>query len=113
MKKNIAVIRPQIAGNLSFATIVFQCIIMKQVSRFKINDYLKATILPCFVTAILASFAFILKFENPTTDFGTLVINTLLSILWVSISVVLLGLNKFERIKFRNIIVNKLLKGNG
>ena len=98
---------------LSFSTIVFQCYIMKQVSRFKINDYLKATIIPCFVTATLASFAFILKFKNPTTDFYTLVANSLLAVLWVSFSVILLGLNKVERIKFRNIIVNKILKKNG
>lgn len=98
---------------LSIATIVFQCYIMKRISRFRLIDYLKSTILPSFVTALLASLAFVLVFEKPTTDFISLLTNSLLSVAWVAISIMLLGLNKSEKLKFKNILINKILKKNG
>lgn len=98
---------------LSIATIVFQCYIMKRISSFQIVDYFNSTILPSLFTTLLASLAFVLVIGMPTKDFTSLVTNTLLSVSWVTVSVMLLGLNKAERLKFKNIIINKILKKNG
>lgn len=98
---------------LSIATIVFQCYIMKRISRFQLIDYLKSTIYPSLVTALLASLAFVLVIKMPTSDFISLLRNSLLSVLWVGIWVILLGLNQAEKFKLKNIIIEKILKKNG
>ncbi len=98
---------------LSIATIVFQCYIMKRVSNFQLGDYFNSTILPSFVTTLLASMAFVLVLKMPTTDFISLVTNSLLAVVWVAICILLLGLNKTEKLKLKNILIHKILKKNG
>lgn len=98
---------------LSAATILFQCYIMKGISKFQIRAYLQATILPSVLTAILAGIALLLMVKHPTIDVYSLLLNTVLSFMWVMICVSVIGLDGIERAQIRRILTNKLLKNHG
>ena len=98
---------------LSVLTIVFQCFIMKKVSSFKYLAYFKATIVPSGLTGIVASIAIVLMWTRPTVDISTMMGNTGISFLWVSLSVLFVGLNQAERTKIKNIITEKIIRRYG
>lgn len=98
---------------LSVSTILFQCYIMKGISKFQIGAYFKATILPSSLTALLASIALFLMIKHPTIDFYTLLSNTLLSFVWVMVCVCIIGLDSSERAQIYKILTEKILKKHG
>lgn len=95
---------------LSVCTILFQCFIMKGISKFQIGAYFKATILPSTLTVIFSGIALLLMIKNPTDDVFSLLINSALSFMWVVVCVYIIGLDSSERIQIRKIVTEKILK---
>lgn len=98
---------------LSFATILFQCYIMKGISNFQVGAYFKATIMPSALTGVLAGLVLLLMVKNPTIDVCSLLVNTTLSFMWVALCVCLIGLDSSERTQIRKIVTEKILKNHG
>lgn len=95
---------------LGIVTVIFQCYIMKELSKFNVYTYLKETVLPCCMTTVIAIAALLLMYYHPTVDITSLVINSIVSLLWVGLCVLIFGLKQTERQKAFEIVKQKIRK---
>lgn len=87
---------------LSIVTVVFQCCIMKEITIFTVNEYIKRTILPSIYTIFLSTLPLLfLRFVFGSSILAFLAF-VLISIIWSSISIFIVGLSSNEK----NMIIN-------
>lgn len=97
---------------LSLITLLFQCMIMKELTAFSISEYIKITIKPSMVSTIAAILPLVCFKQMFVTSS---IIDTLsfvvLGIIWTAIAVLLFGLKREERIiilKVWDKIINRI-----
>lgn len=93
---------------LGVVTVVFQCYIMKELSKFNVYTYLRETVFPCAMTTLVAVAALLLLYYNPTVDIKSMIVNSVLSLIWVCLSIFILGLKQSERQKVFEIVKRKI-----
>lgn len=99
---------------LSLLTLTFQCYILKRISSFKSSNYWTFVIFPCVKVLIFSLLTLCLCIYNPTGSIMSLFFNTFISVVWVIMCIVFLGLDFKEKLQIKKIIINKLkIKQNG
>lgn len=92
---------------LTLSTVSFQCYIMKCITSFSYERYLKATILPAFVTSVVAFTPAIVISEFFDRSTSSVIINLIVVLGWTIFSIYFVGIKKSERMKIKA-YVNKV-----
>lgn len=89
------------------AVLFFQTTYLRNITQFNIKVYTQKTIYPCFTITILSLplWGIRMMFSNSFSDF---LITSFISFIWITSSIILLGLNKEEKQKIRHLINQKL-----
>lgn len=95
---------------LSIVLLLFQCIMMKKLTSFSYNEYLKRTIVPCLLVAVAAFVPSLILDMVLNEDILTSVIFIVISIMWTLVSIYFCGLNASEKSIIRNAIHKRLFK---
>lgn len=95
---------------LTLVTILFQCYIMKRVSDFNPQKYLKVTILPSVITMLAALLPLLICFQYFNSTISRTILGIVVSLVWTIIAVFMLGLSPYERNMIVSFIKNKVYK---
>jgi len=90
---------------LTLSTVSFQCYIMKCITSFKYERYLKTTILPAFITSVIAFLPAIIFSEFFDQSTFAVIINLIAVLVWTIFSIYFVGTKKSERMMIKAYII--------